>query len=232
MMKLNWRRMAWLGVVITSLATSLVAQGAFNGGGGPLMMGALFDLSELKEAFKNTLNISGDINFGEEEYYLMYGGGGFGGSDIRLGGMGASGEWTFPVNGEAAFDRVLFNVHFGGFMFESVIGSTDQGGLSIGGVLGMGNLELQLIQDFQGSFDDFIADPPLKFAMTRTFWYAQPFVAVEVQLLEFMGVRLSGSYNIGFSLGEWELSDEQEVPGGPLKSMGFPSIQLMVVFGG
>ncbi|MBI1730280.1 hypothetical protein HY229_00065 [Candidatus Acetothermia bacterium] len=221
--------LAW--VLLTP--TTLLADGAFSGGGGPFAVGALLDLSELSKSFNDALDIQGDFNFGNEQYFLMYGGGGFGGADFRLGGMATSGEWTFPATStKMAFNRVIFSMSMQGFMFDHVVGEMDLGDFSIGGLIGFGSMELRLIQDFQGSFQDFIKNPPLKFSMNRNFGFVQPFATLEIRLLDFMGVRLSAGYNVNLSIGEWQLVDGQSVPGGPMKAFGYPSLQFMVIFGG
>jgi len=218
--------------LMLTFATTALAHGPFDGGGGFILSGSLIDWSQLEGRFGDTLDITGDFDFNDRETYLQYGGGGFGGSDFRIGAFGLGSKWTYPTTGESPFDRVMIGFDIHGLWMEQFISEFDRGGLSIGATLGMADLQLDLIQDFTGTFDEFIVEPPLKFAMKRTYWYIQPFVSTEVQIFDFMALKMTGTYFQGISFGEWELLDGQEVAEGPMDSIGFPSLQIMLLFGG
>jgi hypothetical protein len=234
MRRITMRGKLALGLVLAmTISISAAADsGPYDGGGGPIVMGAMIDFSELQGVFENTLDISPDFELGDDEIFIFYGGGGFGGADFRVGGVAAGNEWTFPTLGESPFDSVQLSFDIQGFWVESFISEAPMGGVSVGALLGWADIELRLVQDFSGSFEEFIKSPPLKFSMSRDLWFVQPFVSAEIQVLEFMALKVTGGYWQGLSFGEWHLSDGQSVPGGPMKNIGFPYLQFMILFGG
>ena len=179
-------------IALLVYSTAGWAHGPFDGGGGGILSGALIDWQALEERFNGELDFAGDFEFNDEQVYLQYGGGGFGGSDLRLGGVGVGAEWTIPLTGESPFDRIQISFDIQGLWIEQFISEFDRGGISIGGIIGIADMRLSLIQDFTGTFDDFLVQPPLKFAMTRDYWFVQPFISTEVQLVDFMGTQTDG----------------------------------------
>jgi hypothetical protein len=232
-------KLAWVTLVTLWSLMALSSQqveareGAYEGAGGPALIGALIDFKELAESFRGLVNIKGDITFdGKTEIYLMGAGGGFGGDDIRLGGFGGGGHWSFGIGEKAEFDRVTLELGWGGFMMDQVLVDGRLGAVTVGMVLGGGGWTLQVSKDAQGNFGDLIVKPPLYLELHRSFWMAMPFASIELKILEFMGVRLGGGYWLSLSTEEWKFSDDRTAPGGPLKTMIFPVFQLMVIFGG
>jgi hypothetical protein len=207
-------------------------EGAFAGAGGPALIGALMDLSELERNFQDLIDIKGDLVFEDQHVFLMGGGGGFGGDDIRLGGFGGGGDWSFTSQEKAEFDHVSLDLGWGGFLMDQLLFEDQWGGLSVGLVLGGGEWTLRVSKDVQGDFKDLIIKPPLYLELHRSFWLALPYVSMEFRILGFMGLRVGAGYWLSLSTGEWKLPDERVVPGGPLKTMVFPVFQLMVIFGG
>lgn len=226
-----------LGVMVLILAVFVGAvprisaqDGVFFGGGGPIVLGALLDLSELEHSLQGMVKIQGDFKLGTQPIFLMRGGGGFGGSGLRLGGMGVGGQWAFPTS-QSEFDRLTLTLGGGGLLVDQVVTEADRGGLSLGLVIGGGNWSLRLEKGAQGHFEDLVRQP-LSLELNRSFWFAMPYANGELKVLEFMGLRVGAGFWFALSFEDWKLPNGQTATGGPLKSAFFPVLQLMLVFGG
>lgn len=62
-------------------------------------------------------------------------------------------------------------------------------------------------------------------------WFVLPYLSLEWKVFPFAGVRLKAGYGLTLSFQEWE-HDGDPVPGGPLRSVGFPAVEFMLIFGG
>ena len=228
----KWLSVAAMILIISMGVTPQVDAlgGAFSGGGGPIVMGAFLDLSELERSLQGMVKIQGDFNFGDQALFLLRGGGGFGGGRLRLGGMGMEGSWTFPVLGESEFDRIKLTLGGGGFLMDRLIADTDQGSVSLGVLIGGGEWQLQLSKDAQGSFGEIIRQP-VSLELHRSFWFASPYLSAEFRIFDFVGLRFGVSAWATLSFDEWAVQNGPPAAGGPLRNVVFPALQLMLVFG-
>jgi hypothetical protein len=217
----------WLGLAPWTMAQS----GVFKGGGGPLVAGALMDLGELERSLQGIVAIQGDFDLGDRSLFLLRGGGGFGGPTLRFGGVGMDGHWSFPVTGESEFTRVTISFGGGGFLIDRVLQEFDYGGVSLGAVIGGGQWGLRFSKDTQGSFEQVIRQPA-SLELHRSFWFVAPYLSTEYRIFEFVGLRTGVGYWITFSFEDWKIQDGPAAAGGPLRNLGFPFFQLMLVFGG
>ena len=206
--------------------------GAYSGGGGPLFVGALLPLEDLERSLQGLVNIEGDVVWGGRSLYLLRGGEGFGGVDLRIGGFGAGGEWTYAVSpsGTSEMEEVSISLGLGGLLLEKLLAETEQGGLSFGTVLGGGSWELQLRGPARGDFASLVRNPPKQLKLERPFWFVFPYLSLEWKVFPFAGVRLKAGYGFALSFEEWK-HDGDPVPGGPLRSVGFPTVEFMLIFG-
>ncbi len=210
---------------------AVAGDGAFSGGGGPLVVGALLDLRELERSLQGIVEIQGDFDLGDQSLFLLRGGGGFGGPELRFGGLGLEGEWSFAVMGNSEFSRLTLKLGGGGFLMDRLIADTDQGGVSLGAVIGGGEWTVRLSKNAQGSFSEIVRQP-VSLEMHRSFWFASPYVSAEFRIFDFVGLRASAGYWVTLSFEDWKVQDGPVAVGGPLRNVGFPFLQLMLVFGG
>jgi len=206
----------------------------FTGGGGPLLMGFLLDLTGLNAALQGLMDLSGSFTVEGRPVLWASGGFGFGGSTFRFGGFGAGGGWSFPAREgkPVPFDQVRLGVGLGGLLAERLISEEPWGGFTLGVLAGGGGWTLQLIESVQGDFRDLIENPPRYVELERGFWFALPYLSFETLVFEFIGLKLIGGYGLTISLEDWKLPDGRPVPGGPLGMALLPFVQLMLVFGG
>lgn len=209
--------------------------GAYSGGGGPLLLSALLPLEELERSLQGLAEIKGDLVWGGQSLFFLQGGEGFGGVDFRIGGFGAGGGWTYAVSSPEALqqgiEEVSIELGVRGLLLETLLVETARGGLSFGAVLGGGSWELRLRGPVRGDFASLVQNPPRQLKLERSFWFAMPYLSFEWKAFPFAGVRLKAGYGFALSFEEWK-HDGDPVPGGPLRSAGFPVVELMLIFGG
>ena len=211
------------------------AEGAYSGGGGPLFMSALLPLDELERSLQGLVDIEGDLVWGGRSLFFLRGGEGFGGFDVRVGGFGAGGGWAYAVSSpearEPGIEEVSIGLRVGGLLLETLLVETARGGLSFGALLGSGSWELELRGPARGDFASLVRNPPRQLKLERSFWFAMPYLSFEWKAFPFAGVRLKAGYGFALSFEEWRHNGDP-VPGGPLRSVGFPALELMLIFGG
>ncbi|GEM_PF-4067707 len=206
--------------------------GAYSGGGGPLFLSALLPLEDLERSLQGLVDLKGDVVWGGRSLFFLKGGEGFGGVDFRVGGFGAGGWWTYAASmGASEIEEVSISLGLGGLLLEKLLAETAQGGVSFGAILGGGSWELQLRGPVQGDFASLVQNPPRQLKLERPFWFVLPYLSVEWKVFPFAGVRLKAGYGLALSFEEWK-HDGDPVPGGPLRSVGFPAVELMLIFGG
>jgi len=206
-----------------------VNSGPFLGGGGPLFVAALPDLSALENSVPG-VHFRPDL--GNKGAFLLRGGAGFGGNPtLRIGGLGAGASWTAPVENSTEFDTARFSLDYGGVALERLVGVHQRLAASLGLLLGRGSFELQLLRTVSGDFAQVTAQPN-SVQLKRSFLFAQPYLSAEYKLLDFAGLRVTLGYWFSLSLSAWRLSGGGQALGGPLTSLGMPVVQVMLVFGG
>jgi len=202
--------------------------GPFAGGGGPIYVAAVLDLKELETAL-NGVHFEPDL--GSNGAFLLHGGGGFGGEKIRFGGLGAGATWTTRVENSSQFDKAQFMLSYGGVTIERLLGTHQQMAASAGALLGWGSFGLELSHSVSGDFSE-VTTSPNSVRLERPFYFAQPYLSAAVKLLDFVGLQVAVGYWFSVSFSGWHLTNGQAVIGGPLTTLGMPTLQFMLVFGG
>lgn len=208
-----WRIGTGIGLILVALllfAAAVAQEEALppvkvGGGGGPASGWLFLDLSSLNQVLE--AHHYGPLGNG----ILLMGGGGFGGqlSGWRFGGFGRG--WGITSAKEAK--KVELAVGYGGFVMEYSRPLAQGISLSFGGLFGGGGAELTLLDHQSDSFDAAISDPP-NTNLERVFFALEPYGVVELELLEFMWLRLGVGYLWTPWLSEW-MQDERSLPGPP-----------------
>ncbi len=224
------RRILWI-VVVVALFIGLPFAGLANGDdskkqitgfgfGGPMIGLFTLDLAEINEVLEN--NDYAPL----AEQLITFGGGGGGGviGGFSLGGTGWGGSLTSHQEGKKA----ELSLGFGGINIAYVVGGNERSLLSIGVVLGGGEVDLKLRDHFPVSFEDAVANPTTT-TLSRGFFAAEPYIRFQVQPLMWLGFELHLGYV--FTLpGEWE-EGGQEISGPSLNLTG-PFVGISIAFGG
>lgn len=233
-------RVFWLVVVVTLLVV-LPFAGMANGDttqeptigfcrGGP-MVGLFWpDLGEV-----NGFLI--DHGFASlDEMLIAAGGGGRGGviGDLVFGGIGWGG-WVESNDDEMV---ASLSVGYGGFDIGYAVGGTSRSVLTIGAVLGGGGSSLELFgyAPENGSENDPECTPagiivePTRLQFNTAFAAIQPYVDMQVQLLDWLGLGV----RIGYLLAPFEISwgDAEIALYSPDLNLSGPFVGFSLVFGG
>ncbi len=205
-----------------------------GGGGGPMLTGALFDFSELeKSLLPQSPAFAGDLTVDKYKISLLWGGGGFGGSGrLRFGGQGWNGEWTIAYPSESkAFNQATLTIEGGGFLMDYLLMGSSRLSLSLGTVIGGTDITLTLDNKFPTSSWSEIVKGPKSLELTRSYFMIEPYLALQLKLTSFMGIRVSAGYLFQTSFDDWQLQDETKIKNGPLKTMTAPVFNVMLFFG-
>ena len=224
------RRALWT-IAMVALLVSLPFTGLANGDdsekqitgfgfGGPMIGLFTLDLAEMNEVLEN--NDYAPL----AEQLITFGGGGGGGviGGFSFGGTGWGGSLTSHQEGKKA----ELSLGFGGMDVAYVVGGNERSLLSIGVVLGGGEVDLKLRDHFPVSFEDAVANPTTT-TLSRGFLSAEPYIRFQVQPLMWLGLKLHLGYL--FTLpGGWE-EGGQEISGLSLNLTG-PFVGISIAFGG
>jgi len=196
------------------------------GGGGPMCGLFMPDLAEV-----NGFLI--DSGFSPlDEMLIVAGGGGHGGviGDLVFGGMG----WGAWVESPSDEKEASLGMGFGGFDVGYAVGGNERSVLTVGVVLGGGGCGLELIEHvvsepFEHAPTGIVIEP------TRTefgsvFAAIQPYVDMQVQLLDWLGLGV----RIGYLLAPFEISwgDAEIALYSPDLNLSGPFVGFSLRFGG
>lgn len=206
-------------VLVFMGSTSADEPGVLGGGGG-LASGWLF-LSPL--SLNDRLEANGFAPLGER--LLLIGGGGFGAriDSWAVGGLVARGS-----EASTKLNRIArLSLSYGGFLIEYGELVTESFGLSIGGLLGVGDANLQLgvrpVDDFNSALLK-----PHGTSLSKEFFVIKLYVGGEFFPLKGLRVRATAGYLWTVGVTNWK-ADSKEVPG-PLENFSAPLVQLMIFF--
>lgn len=201
--------------------------GLVRGGGGPMLGVLQLDLGDLNDTLEEN-------NFGTlDETLLLTGGGGIGGfiDGSRFGGFGLMGTTTSSEGDK----RAALEINYGGFLYEQGIYHREKFDMSLGALIGGGNLRLDLIAVSPNNFEDLVGDVANEnsssVTMEKNFGFLQPRLNAHYQVGDFVGLSGTLGYLIGYDLGsEWEVAG-RGVSGGPFEELHGPSVDFRLNFG-
>ena len=167
-----------------------------------------------------------------DEMLIVAGGGGRGGviGDLVVGGMGWGGEVESPGTEKEA----SLGIGFGGFDVGYAIGGNERSVLTVGVVLGGGGCGLELIEHVVSGVPEAVSlgiiIEPTKLEFGAAFAAIQPYVDMQVQLLDWLGLGV----RIGYLLAPFEISwgDAEIALYLPDLNLSGPFVGFSIMFGG
>jgi len=140
---------------------------------------------------------------------------------LRVGGMGYGGSVTTSQTADGVNREVVYNLGGGGITIEYTIPIIKDIALSVGAVIGAGNLEIQMFSNkgnftWQETWEEFGSDTTDSFSRTlkNSFWMFTPTLNLDVPINRFILVRLGAGYQIAFN-DDWTADNNQELKNVP-----------------
>jgi len=210
----------------TVLVLMLVAVVAFAGGrgyGGFIVSYTMPDLSNLNSALTDY-----DPKLELESEFITYGGTGWGGDKLMLGGWGFGGSRKFDG------DSISIRMSYGGGFFEPGYFINIWRGFGVKPGLGIGGTGISLelrpkLSDIE--FDSLLANP----ARTSAIHYGAFTIAPSLSILipiEFIAIEIKGGYMWSPFTGEWELEDKANLLDAPKINPSGVFASAGLLFGG
>ncbi|MBT8377827.1 MAG: hypothetical protein KJN64_01200 [Ignavibacteria bacterium] len=143
--------------------------------------------------------------------------------NLRVGGMGFGGSINSTQKINTINREVVYSLGGGGVTFEYTLPFIKNFGVSIGTVIGAGNMEIHLYGnnaafDWNAVWEDF-SNPNLPSdsyskLLTNSFWMITPTLNVDYPIYRFVSLRLGVGYQITFA-SDWTADNDQPLSGVP-----------------
>jgi len=159
-----------------------------------------------------------------EGSFVLYGGMGLGGNDLRFGAGGFGGS----LAARAGEKYARLSLGFGGASWEIVVLESGDFSATVGSFFGGGGVELRLRSRNYSSFGDALAHPADLY-LSRGFFLFLPYVSMELWPTNRIGIRVTAGNLVAFP-GPWE-AGEAALPGPPEGLRG-PFFSVLLAFGG
>jgi hypothetical protein len=194
----------------------------FGGGGGYVPAWYIPKVDEIN----NQLKVLGIPEFSTSGLYTSGGAGfiyiGFV-KHLRIGGMGYSGSMTKSITDNGLNKEAVYSLGGGGFTVEYTIPFIKDVGLSLGAIIGAGNISVEIYsnlgqQDWLTiwqNVDQLQSDNRYK-KINNSYWMFSPTLNFEIPLYRFVVFRLGVGYQLTFG-DDWTYDNDQplnNVPSG------------------
>jgi hypothetical protein len=140
---------------------------------------------------------------------------------LRIGGMGYSGSMSTSAVINGFNKEVVYSLGGGGITVEYTLPFIKDIGLSVGAIIGAGNLEIQMFSNtvnfnWQNSWEEFGSDSTSSFSrkLNNSYWMFTPTLNLDVPLNRFILIRFGAGYQIAFN-DDWKADNDQELSGVP-----------------
>ena len=139
--------------------------------------------------------------------------------NLRVGGMGFGGSLSSSRTIDNLNHEVIYSLNGGGVTVEYTLPFIKNFGVSIGGVLGSGNLELDIYRNagqynWEGIWEEFsdpeIASENYSRKLENSFWMFTPTLNIDYPIYRFVSLRLGVGYQLTFA-DDWTADNDQSV---------------------
>jgi hypothetical protein len=140
---------------------------------------------------------------------------------LRIGGMGFGGSVSTSAIVNGLNKEVVYSLGGGGLTIEYTLPLIKDIGLSVGAIIGAGNLEIQMFSNtgnftWQNTWEEYGSDSTDTFSRTlkNSYWMFTPTLNLDIPLNRFILVRLGAGYQIVFN-DDWTADNDKELKGVP-----------------
>ena len=141
-------------------------------------------------------------------------------SQVRFGGMGFGGSTSESNTVNGISRELVYNLSGGGITIEYTLPFVRDLGISIGAIIGAGNLEIEINKN-SGSFNWDVAvgelntsSPDVSRRFNNSYWIISPTINIDLPVYRFVAFRLGAGYQFTFG-GEWEAENGKALSGVP-----------------
>jgi hypothetical protein len=143
--------------------------------------------------------------------------------NLRIGGMGYGGSVSTSQTIDNVNSEVVYGLGGGGVTLEYTLPFIKDLGISVGAVIGAGNLELDLYRNsgnftWEGTWGEFSNPDSSTGSFNRklknSYWMFTPTINLDYPIYRFVSIRLGAGYQITFA-DEWTADNDQSVSGIP-----------------
>ena len=143
--------------------------------------------------------------------------------DLRIGGMGFSGCLSSSQTIDNINREVYYNLSGGGVTIEYTLPFIKNIGVSVGAIVGVGSLELELFRNtgdfsWEGMWEE-LSDPNASSdsfygKLRNHYWMVTPTMNLDYPVYRFVVIRLGVGYQLTFA-DDWTADNDQPVSGIP-----------------
>jgi hypothetical protein len=143
--------------------------------------------------------------------------------NLRLGGMGFGGSLSSSQKLNSINREIIYSLGGGGVTLEYTLPFIKNFGVSIGAVIGAGNMEIHLYSnnsgfEWEGVWENF-SDPNLSSdnysrKLNNSFWMLTPTLNIDYPINRFVNLRLGFGYQLTFAE-DWTVDNDQPLNGVP-----------------
>lgn len=141
-------------------------------------------------------------------------------SQVRFGGMGFGGSTSESNTVSGVSREVVYNLNGGGLTIEYTLPFVRNFGISIGAIIGAGNIEIEINKN-SGSFNWDVAvgelntsSPDVSRRFSSSYWIISPTINIDIPVNRFVAFRLGAGYQFTFG-GDWEAENGKPLSGVP-----------------
>jgi hypothetical protein len=145
---------------------------------------------------------------------------------LRIGGMGFGGSVSKSQNLNGINREVDYSLGGGGLTVEYTLPFVKEVGISVGAVIGKGNLQIELYRNstsfnWNGIWNEFNGDSTTNFSrvLNNNFWTFTPTLNIDWPIYRFVVLRLGAGYQFTFS-GDWTADNDSPLSNVPTNLNG------------
>lgn len=139
---------------------------------------------------------------------------------LRVGGMGFGGSSSSSQKIDAVNREVVYLLGGGGVTIEYTLPFIKNVGVSIGAVIGVGNMEIHLYRnsgsfEWEGVWEEFGSSTDnYNRKLQNNFWMFTPTLNIDYPIYRFVSLRLGVGYQLTFN-DDWTADNDQSLSGVP-----------------
>lgn len=140
---------------------------------------------------------------------------------LRVGGMGYGGGTSESVSLNNLNRESKYSIGGGALSIEYTLPFIKNIGVSIGGLIGAGSLQIEIYQN-KGNYtwdEIWVGDPPspnnpsdISYSFSNDFFFFTPTLNIDIPIYRFLNFRIGTGYQLSFA-DDWTIENDKEISG-------------------